>query len=138
MNFENGIKQSEVESLHSLPINAAKRWRDKNLSRGPDWDKDGKVIYWSQPAYALFKASLNPESITKDSPEQAEEAAADPTVIQLRIYKKAANPTFAYGDLNGQSVAVRCHRNVRDRLIGKPANVRVSIENGETIYTHQP
>ncbi len=133
MNWENAIKQSEIETIHNLGPNSFKRWRDRNLVRGDDWDKNGRVIYLTVQAYEKYKSSLgspNPNESDNDSDEKQE------GMLRLRIVKPAKNPCFVYGDLEGKCVPVRCKRSESPKLMRKTVNVSVSEDSGEPVYTY--
>lgn len=119
-----GIKQAELaESLGATP-DQIKRFRDHEMKRGEDWDKDGVVIYWSHDAAERFRAKLQ-----KPEPEQSTEIEVGEAMV-VRLPKNASYVEVA---IDGICNPVRVRKGAGPKLLGKKIRFTTD-ENGNLIH----
>jgi uncharacterized protein YneR len=116
-------KQKDVAEKLGVKPSEAKAYRDKFLEAGTHWEKDGATIYWTDHAFWMFKKHLTtPVTDTKE--------------IEVFITSLAPNPSFVFGDLDGNRISIKCSPRLSQRILRKKVKVSVREENGEIYYSY--
>lgn len=121
-----GIKQAELAELTGAKHDTLKRFRDRELKRGEDWDKDGAVVYWTHEAAARFRDKY-------ERPEPEQEPDLD---LQTALVKRLPkNSAFVEIALDGVCVPVRIRKGAGKRLLGR--EIRFAEDEDGNFY-HVP
>lgn len=92
------------------------------------------------PAETQAEAPLTWSESSRQFPDAPVESSPSesPSILSVRVLKRARNYRFVYANCNGERISVMCPKKGRKNIVGKTIQVSCETIDGQTQYTMIP
>lgn len=123
-------KQTAIAEAKGWTRGKTKEIRDKFLTEGLHWWKEGTVIFWNQEAVDIVEGNKEAEAEEVTYPE------LDDTAITALVISQQKNPIWVRGRVDGAGVDILIPKRLSSKLVGKTIRIKKADDDGFTTYYH--